>query len=95
MYDVAVETALEEAPQLSEELGNTVLLKREDTQPVFSFKIRGAINRMGQLSAEQLARGVICASAGNHAQVRGARPGPLLLSACQHYQKSCLSFLNA
>ena len=66
---MAIETALEEAQQLSEELGNTVLFKREDTQPVFSFKVRGAINKMSQLTPEELARGVICASAGNHAQV--------------------------
>jgi threonine dehydratase len=69
VYDVAVETPLEEAKQLSEEHGNTVLLKREDMQPVFSFKIRGAMNKMSQLSPDELARGVICASAGNHAQV--------------------------
>ncbi len=68
VYDVAVETALERAPELSRRLGNTVLLKREDTQPVFSFKLRGAFNKMAQLTAGQLARGVICASAGNHAQ---------------------------
>ncbi len=68
VYDVAIETALEPARQLSRRLGNTVLLKREDTQPVFSFKLRGAYNKMVHLSAERLARGVICASAGNHAQ---------------------------
>lgn len=68
VYDVAVESALEKARALSERLGNTVLLKREDQQPVFSFKLRGAYNKMAHLSAEQLARGVICASAGNHAQ---------------------------
>src|SRR6476659_4014266 len=68
VYDVAVETPLEEAVTLSRRLGNRVLLKREDQQPVFSFKLRGAYNRMVQLSAEELARGVICASAGNHAQ---------------------------
>jgi threonine dehydratase len=56
------------ARSLSARLGNTVLLKREDNQPVFSFKLRGAYNKMAHLSAEQLARGVICASAGNHAQ---------------------------
>src|SRR5690554_7662655 len=53
---------------MSRRLGNTVLLKREDLQPVYSFKCRGAYNRMAKLSDEQLARGVICASAGNHAQ---------------------------
>jgi threonine dehydratase len=68
VYDVAVESALEPARALSERLGNTVLLKREDQQPVFSFKLRGAYNKMAHLSAEQLASGVICASAGNHAQ---------------------------
>src|SRR5574343_615609 len=68
VYDVAIETALESAPQLSARLGNEVLLKREDTQPVFSFKLRGAYNKMAQLSDAERARGVICASAGNHAQ---------------------------
>jgi threonine dehydratase len=68
VYDVAVESALEPARALSRRLGNHVLLKREDQQPVFSFKLRGAYNKMAQLDAEQLARGVICASAGNHAQ---------------------------
>jgi threonine dehydratase len=68
VYDVAQETALEPARQLSARLRNTVLLKREDTQPVFSFKLRGAYNKMAQLQPAQLERGVICASAGNHAQ---------------------------
>lgn len=68
VYDVAVESALEPARALSQRIGNTVLLKREDQQPVFSFKLRGAYNKMAHLSAEQLANGVICASAGNHAQ---------------------------
>jgi threonine dehydratase len=68
VYDVAVESALEPAKALSARLGNTVLLKREDQQPVFSFKLRGAYNKMAHLSAEQLSNGVICASAGNHAQ---------------------------
>ena len=68
VYDVAIETALEPARQLSKRLDNTVLLKREDTQPVFSFKLRGAYNKMAHLSTAQLQRGVICASAGNHAQ---------------------------
>lgn len=68
VYDVAIESPLEEAVQLSQRLGNHVWLKREDQQPVFSFKLRGAYNKMVRLSAEQLARGVICASAGNHAQ---------------------------
>lgn len=68
VYDVAVETPLEPARNLSRRLGNHVLLKREDQQPVFSFKLRGAYNKMAHLEREQLARGVICASAGNHAQ---------------------------
>ena len=68
VYDVAIESPLEPARVLSRRLGNTVLLKREDQQPVFSFKLRGAYNKMAHLSPEQLARGVICASAGNHAQ---------------------------
>lgn len=68
VYDVAVETPLQTARQLSERLGNKVWLKREDLQPVFSFKIRGAYNKLTQLSAEERARGVVTASAGNHAQ---------------------------
>ncbi|MGV8241881.1 pyridoxal-phosphate dependent enzyme, partial [Pseudomonas aeruginosa] len=68
VYDVAVETPLQPARQLSERLGNQVLLKREDLQPVFSFKIRGAYNKVAQLTEEEKARGVIAASAGNHAQ---------------------------
>ncbi|MEO5733284.1 MAG: threonine ammonia-lyase, biosynthetic [Rubrivivax sp.] len=68
VYDVAIETALGAAPLLSRRLGNTVLLKREDQQPVFSFKLRGAYNKMVLLPAEARERGVICASAGNHAQ---------------------------
>src|ERR1700761_5160143 len=68
VYEVAQNTALEPASLLSERLGATVLLKREDQQPVFSFKLRGAYNRMAQLDAGQRARGVIAASAGNHAQ---------------------------
>ena len=68
VYDVAVESALEPAKSLSQRLNNTVLLKREDQQPVFSFKLRGAYNKMAHLSPAQLKKGVICASAGNHAQ---------------------------
>ncbi len=68
VYDVAVESALEPARNLSRRLHNKVLLKREDQQPVFSFKLRGAYNKMAQLTPEQVKRGVICASAGNHAQ---------------------------
>ena len=68
VYDIAVETPLQTARQLSERLGNKIWLKREDLQPVFSFKIRGAYNKLTQLSAEERARGVVTASAGNHAQ---------------------------
>ncbi len=68
VYDVVEETPLEVAPALTERLANTVLLKREDLQPVFSFKIRGAYNKMAHLADDELARGVIAASAGNHAQ---------------------------
>jgi len=68
VYDVAIESPLELAPNLSARTGNTVLLKREDMQPVFSFKLRGAYNKMAQLTPAQLKRGVIAASAGNHAQ---------------------------
>ena len=68
VYDVAIETPLDPMPRLSARLGGAVLLKREDLQPVFSFKIRGAYNKVAGLSPDELARGVICASAGNHAQ---------------------------
>ncbi|NVZ59705.1 threonine ammonia-lyase, biosynthetic [Pseudomonas edaphica] len=68
VYDVAVRTPLQSAPALSALLGNQVLLKREDLQPTFSFKIRGAYNKLVQLGDEQKARGVVTASAGNHAQ---------------------------
>src|SRR5919198_3880429 len=68
VYDVAMETPLEPARALSERLQNRVLLKREDLQPIFSFKLRGAYNKMAALPRARLARGVIAASAGNHAQ---------------------------
>ena len=68
VYDVAHETALDTAHNLGRRLHNTVLLKREDQQPVFSFKLRGAYNKMSRLGEEERKRGVICASAGNHAQ---------------------------
>lgn len=68
VYDVAIESPLDPAPNLSLRTGNHVLLKREDMQPVFSFKLRGAYNKMAHLTAAQLERGVIAASAGNHAQ---------------------------
>ncbi len=68
VYGAAVETPVSETPRLSARLANRVLLKREDQQPIFSFKLRGAYNKMAQLTVEERARGVICASAGNHAQ---------------------------
>jgi threonine dehydratase len=68
VYDVAIESPLEPAPNLSARIHNSVLLKREDMQPVFSFKLRGAYNKMAGLSSAALKRGVITASAGNHAQ---------------------------
>ncbi|MDO4700378.1 MAG: threonine ammonia-lyase, biosynthetic [Moraxella sp.] len=68
VYDVAIRTPLDKADKLSTRFGNDIRLKREDLQPVFSFKLRGAYNRISQLSDEQKAKGIICASAGNHAQ---------------------------
>jgi threonine dehydratase len=68
VYDVAIESPLEPARRLSRRLGNRVLFKREDLQPVFSFKLRGAYNKIAHLAPEVAARGVVCASAGNHAQ---------------------------
>ena len=68
VYDVAIESALDPMPRLSARLGSQVLLKREDQQPVFSFKLRGAYNKIANLSETAARRGVICASAGNHAQ---------------------------
>ena len=68
VYDLAVRTPLQAAPALTALLGNTVLLKREDLQPTFSFKIRGAYNKLVQLTDAEKARGVVTASAGNHAQ---------------------------
>jgi threonine dehydratase len=68
VYDVARETELQFAPELSKRLGNQILLKREDNQPVFSFKLRGAYNKMAHLPEAALKKGVIAASAGNHAQ---------------------------
>jgi len=68
VYDVARESPLDPAPRLSRRLRNNVLLKREDLQPVFSFKLRGAYNKLANLSADERARGVIASSAGNHAQ---------------------------
>ncbi|KAL6515371.1 Threonine dehydratase biosynthetic, chloroplastic [Orobanche hederae] len=68
VYDVAIESPLQLAPKLSKRLGANVWLKREDMQQVFSFKLRGAYNMMAKLPEELLKRGVICSSAGNHAQ---------------------------
>ncbi|WP_374348989.1 pyridoxal-phosphate dependent enzyme, partial [Chitinimonas sp.] len=68
VYDVAIETGLDPLPNLSERIGNRVLLKREDMQPVFTYKLRGAYNKLSRLAPEVRAKGVIAASAGNHAQ---------------------------
>ena len=68
VYDVASETPLDPAPRLSQKLNNNILIKREDLQPVFSFKLRGAYNKLFHLTEAQRAMGVIAASAGNHAQ---------------------------
>src|SRR5918993_4254426 len=68
VYDVAHETPLDRAQRLSRRLGNDVLLKREDLQPVFSYKLRGAYNRIAHMADAERSRGVIAASAGNHAQ---------------------------
>ncbi|MFT0892365.1 threonine ammonia-lyase, biosynthetic [Pseudochelatococcus sp. G4_1912] len=68
VYDVAIETPLDPMKRLSQRLGTPVFLKREDLQPVYSFKLRGAYNKIAQLTPEERSRGVICASAGNHAQ---------------------------
>jgi threonine dehydratase len=68
VYDVAIESPLDAAPRLSQRLGNRILFQREDLQPVFSFKLRGAYNKIAHLSPTIAANGVICASAGNHAQ---------------------------
>ena len=81
VYEVARETPLDPAPRLSRRFGNDVLLKREDLQPIFSFKIRGAYNRMARLSLAERARGVIAASAGNHAQGVAYSAGRLSLRA--------------
>ena len=68
VYDVARETPLDPAPRLSRRLSNEVLFKREDLQPVFSFKLRGAYNKIAHLCEHEWARGIITASAGNHSQ---------------------------
>ena len=68
VYDVAKETPVDRAELMSRRLGNNVWLKREDLQPVFSFKLRGAYNKMNRLSEAQRALGVVAASAGTHAQ---------------------------
>jgi len=81
VYDVADKTPLERAPGLSERIGNEVFLKREDLQPVFSFKLRGAYNKIRQLSQEALSRGVVCSSAGNHAQGVALSAGKLGIRA--------------
>ncbi|MBM3204105.1 pyridoxal-phosphate dependent enzyme, partial [Candidatus Woesearchaeota archaeon] len=68
VYDVAIETPLDQAPILSKRYDNAIYIKREDLQPVFSFKLRGAYNKIASLDPEARKAGVIAASAGNHAQ---------------------------
>lgn len=68
VYDVAIRSPLEKAERISKQLENDIYLKREDLQPVFSFKLRGAYNKIAHLTTEEQAQGIICASAGNHAQ---------------------------
>jgi threonine dehydratase len=82
VYDVARETPLDLAPRLSARLGNQVWIKREDLQPVFAFKIRGAYHKLCQLTAEERARGVLAASAGNHAQGVACAAKHLGVQAC-------------
>ncbi|MDB6445611.1 threonine ammonia-lyase, biosynthetic [Pseudomonas sp. 21TX0197] len=82
VYELAVRTPLQAAPALSQALGNRILLKREDLQPTFSFKIRGAYNKLVRLTPAQRARGVITASAGNHAQGVALAARKLGISAC-------------
>ena len=81
VYDVAQETPLEAAPKLSDRLKNNILIKREDLQSVFSFKIRGAYNKIAQLSPSEKKQGVIAASAGNHAQGVALAAAKLKISA--------------
>lgn len=81
VYDVAIESPLEQMPRLSRRMGNTFWLKREDLQPIFSFKLRGAYNRMCHLSDEERLKGVVAASAGNHAQGVGLSAQKLGVSA--------------
>jgi threonine dehydratase len=81
VYETASQTRLDHAPRLSARLGNEVFLKREDLQPIFSFKCRGAQNRLAQIPASRLRRGVICSSAGNHAQGVALAAGRLGVTA--------------
>ncbi len=85
-----METPLEAAPKISEPLGTSLFLKREDLQPVFSFKLRGAYNKMAHLSADQLAKGVICSSAGNHAQGVALSAAKLVCGG-----RVCVKWLNS
>ena len=71
VYEAAIKTPLQKQQNLSQRFNNNILLKREDLQPVFSFKVRGAYNKMVHLSKEDLEKGVISCSAGNHAQGGG------------------------
>jgi len=92
VYDVAIETPLELANLLSARLGNKILMKREDLQPVFSFKLRGAYNKIAGLTDAELANGVICSSAGNHAQgvalAARKRPTTMLMHMHGSWRKS-------
>jgi threonine dehydratase len=81
VYDVAKESPLQEAKNLSHRLNNTILIKREDLQSVFSFKLRGAYNKMKNLTEEEMAKGVITCSAGNHAQGVALAAQKLLINA--------------
>ncbi|MDO7651140.1 MAG: pyridoxal-phosphate dependent enzyme, partial [Gammaproteobacteria bacterium] len=85
VYDVATNTPISYAANISTKLGNDVFLKREDMQPIFSFKIRGAYNKIANLTPQQKKRGVITASAGNHAQG--------VANACKKLKISCLIFM--
>ena len=94
VYDVARETPLDPAPNLSQRLKNQIWLKREDLQPVFSFKLRGAYNRMVQLPVEDLQRGVIASSAGNHAQGVALSARRLGCRAVIVMPKTCLLYTS-
>ena len=93
VYDVAIESPLDRAPRLSARLGHDVLLKREDLQAVFSFKLRGSYNKIAQTPADKLANGVICSSAGNHAQ--GVALAAVALAVINRFWRSKLAWASA